>query len=154
MQISRFARFPIIHWRLVGQLRSGNVGHDLSTVFHHHPAAVGHDANLRPRQVPLVENPLYFLFAALVNDDQHALLRFAKHDFVGRHVRDPLRNLAQINLDAGAGAGGGFASGTGQTRRAHGAGGEQLQAGFQQQLFHERVPHLHRAALLPGRFPG
>ncbi len=49
-----------------------------------------------------------------------------------------------------------FASGTRQSRRAHvldarhGVGRQQFQAGFAHQFFHERIAHLHRAALLPG----
>ena len=66
----------------------------------------------------------------------------------------------KLDLDARAGASGGFASRAGQARRAHvlnagdGVGGEQFQAGFADQFFHERIAHLHRAALLAGGFLG
>ena len=103
---------------------------------------------------------LHFLFAAFVDDDEHALLRFRKHDFVAAHVRRALRDLVQLDLDAGAGARGGFAGRAGQARRAHvlnpgdRAGGEQFEARFAHEFFHERIAHLHRAALLLGGFLG
>ncbi len=83
-----------------------------------------------------------------------------KHDFVAAHVRRALRHFVQFDLDARARARGRFASGTGQTRRAHvlnardRAGGEQFQARFANQFFHERIADLHRAALLLGGFLG
>ena len=71
-----------------------------------------------------------------------------------------MRNFVQFDFDAGAGARGGFAGGTGQARRAHvlnagdGAGGEQFEARFAHEFFHERIADLHRAALLLGGFLG
>ena len=124
-------------------------------MFDHHPAGVGDAADLRPGQVPLVKNAFDFVLAARLDDDEHALLRFAEHDFVGRHVGARCGTLVQFDLDAGAGARGGLAGRTGQARRAHvlnaghGVGGQQFQARFANQLFHERIAHLHRAALLP-----
>ena len=127
---------------------------------HLHVAGVGDDADLGPRQIPLVENAFHFLFAALVDDDEHALLRFRKHDLVAAHVRRALRNFVEFDLDARAGARGHFAGGTGQTRRAHvlhagdATGGEQFEARFAHEFFHERIADLHRAALLLGGFLG
>jgi len=89
-----------------------------------------------------------------VDDDEHSFLGFAQHDLVRRHVRGALGNLAEVDLDAGAGARGRFARRAGQARRAHvldagdRAGGEQFQARLAHELFHERIAHLHRAALL------
>ena len=71
-----------------------------------------------------------------------------------------MRNLVQFDFDARAGARGGFAGGAGQTRRAHvldardRAGGQQFEAGFANEFFHERIADLHRAALLLGGFLG
>src|SRR5208283_5630348 len=125
-----------------------------------HAAGVGHDADFRPRQIPLVENPFHFRFAALVDDDEHALLRFGEHNLVARHVRRALRHFVEFDLNARARARGGFAGRTGQARRAHvlnardRAGGEQLEAGFANQFLHKRIAHLHRATLLLGGFLG
>ena len=83
-----------------------------------------------------------------------------KHDFVTAHVRRALRHFVQFDLDARARARRRFARRTRQTRRAHvlhardRAGGEQFQARFAHQLFHERIADLHRAALLLGGFLG
>ena len=156
-QVSRLTRFAVIHRRFIRQLRRRNVGHDLAVVFHDHAARVGDRSNFRPGQIPLVENPLDLLFAAFVDDEEHAFLRFAEEDFVRRHVRHALRNFGKVDLDAGAGARRRFAGGTGQTGRAHvlNAGHrprrEQFKTGFQHQLLHERVAHLHGPALLLGR---
>ncbi len=71
-----------------------------------------------------------------------------------------MRNFVEFDLDARAGARSHFASGTGQARRAHvlharnRAGGEQFEARFAYELFHERIADLHRAALLFGGFLG
>ena len=71
-----------------------------------------------------------------------------------------MRDLVQFNLDARARARGGLAGRAGQTRRAHvlnardRAGGQQFETGFADEFFHERIAHLHRAALLLGGFLG
>jgi len=60
--------------------------------------------------------------------------------------------------DAGAAAAAHFAGGAGQAGRAHvldahdRARAHRLQAGFEQQLFQERISHLHVGALLPAFF--
>ena len=69
-----------------------------------------------------------------------------------------LGDFGQVDFDAGPRARGGFTGRAGQTRGAHvldagdGAGGQQFQASFADQLFHERIAHLHGAPLLFGRF--
>ena len=93
-------------------------------------------------------------FAAALGDQQHALLRFAEHHFVGRHAGFALRHAREFDLDAHAAARGHFAGGAGEPRGAHvlnaddGAGGHGFEAGFEQQLFQERIAHLHVGALL------
>src|SRR5258707_4215197 len=49
----------------------------------------------------------------------HALLGFTEHDFVGAHAGFALRNLSEIDFDAGAAAGGHFAGGAGEAGGAH-----------------------------------
>ena len=78
LQISRLLRFALIDGRFVGDFFRGNVHDEFAAVTHHHVAGVGDDADFGPRQIPLVENRLHFLLAALVDDDEHALLRFAR----------------------------------------------------------------------------
>ena len=95
LEIFRFAEFALINRRFVGEFFGGNVRDRLAVVLDDHAAGVGDEADFRPGQVPFVENALHLGFAALLDDDQHALLRFAEHDFVGRHVRRALRHLAR-----------------------------------------------------------
>src|SRR5204863_9962998 len=136
----------------VGQFRSRHVNDDISVVLDDHSAGIGDEADLSPGQIPFIENLLNLLFAPAMNDDQHALLRFAEHDFVGGHVRRALGNFVQFDLDAGAGASGSFASGAGQTGGAHvldsgdSAGGKQFEASFEHELLHERIADLHGTA--------
>ena len=60
----------------------------------------------------------------------------------------------EVDLDAAAAAAGGLAGRAGQARRAHvldardGVGGEQFEAGFEQELFLERIAHLHGGPVL------
>ena len=90
-----------------------------------------------------------FLFAALLGHQQHALLRFREHDLVRRHAGFALRHAVQFDLDARLAAAAHFASGARQPRRAHvlnahdRAGLHGFETGFEQQLFHERIAHLH-----------
>ena len=160
-EVSRFLGFAMINGRFVRDLFRGDVGHHLAALFRTTMWPVSGDhADFGPRQIPLVENLLHFLFAALVHHDEHAFLGFGKHDFVAAHVGRALRHLVQLDLDAGARAGGGFARGARQAGGAHvlhagdRAGGEQFQARFADELLHEGIAHLHRAALLLGRFLG
>ena len=129
-------------------------------VFHDHLARIRHPANLGGGQIPFVKNTPHLFLAALLHDDEHALLRLAQQNLVGRHARAALRHLGQVNLNAGAAPRGGFAGGTSEAGGAHvlntrhGSGGQQLEAGFHAKLFHEGIAHLHGAALLFGRFLG
>ena len=71
-----------------------------------------------------------------------------------------LGHFVQLDFDAGARAGRRLARRTGQAGGAHvldarhRAGGQQFQAGLADQLFHERIAHLHRPALDLGGFQG
>ena len=150
----------MVQRRLVGELGCRHGGDHFAVVFDHHHSVVGHLAHFGPRQIPLIENPLHLFLAPLVHDDEHALLRFAQQNLVRRHVGCALRHLGQIDLDAGTAAGRCLAGGAGQAGCAHvlysrdRAGRQQLEAGFHAEFLHERIAHLHSAALLLGRFLG
>ena len=85
---------------------------------------------------------------------QHALLRFAQHHFVGCHAGLALRHARELDFDAQAAARRHLARRAGESRRAHvlnrddRAGLHRFEARLQQQLFHERVAHLHVGPLL------
>ena len=105
-------------------------------------------------QAPLPEDAEDFVLAALLGHQQHALLRFGEHDLVGRHAGFALRHAVQIDLDADFAAAAHLAGGAGQAGGAHvlnaddRAGLHGFEAGFEQQLLHERIAHLHVGPLL------
>src|SRR6266852_2052969 len=126
----------------------------LTVIFHAHQAAVGDLADDHSVESPLLEDGEYFVFASIFGDEQHALLRFAEHDFVGRHSRFALQNFREIDFDAGAAARCHFRRGARETRRAHvldrdnRAGLHGFEASLEQELFHEGVADLDVGALL------
>ena len=73
---------------------------------------------------------------------------------VGRHAGLALRDAIQIDLDADVRRGCPSRTTRGEPRRAHVLNGDDraglhgFQAGFEQQLFEERIAHLHVRALL------
>ena len=134
LQIFRLLRVALVNRRFIGNFFRRNVRHDFAVVLHDHPTGVRDKSDFRPRQIPFVENPFYLGFAALVDDDEHPLLRFGEHEVVAGHVRRALRHLVQLDFNSRSGARRRFTGRTGQSRRAHvlnardRAGGEQLQA--------------------------
>jgi hypothetical protein len=94
-----------------------------------------------------------FVFAAFFGDQQHALLAFGEHDFVGGHAGFALRNEVEFDVEADAAARAHFAGGAGEAGCAHvlnaddGAGLHGFKAGFQEQLLHKGVADLNVGAL-------
>ena len=132
----------------------GNFRDDLSVMQHAHQAIFGDAPDFHRVEAPLREYGEHFLLAAALGHQQHALLRFAEHHFVGRHAGFALRHARQLDLDAQAAARRHLARRTGEPRRAHvlnrddRAGLHRFEARLEQQLFHERVAHLHVGPLL------
>src|SRR5882762_2927695 len=132
----------------------GNFRGDAAVVVDAGNAAFGDAADDDGIESPLFEDGKDFTFAAFFGDEQHALLRFAEHDFVGRHARFALGNFGEIDFDAGAAARSHFHGGTGEASGAHilnrddRASLHGFEAGFEEQLFHEGVADLHVGALL------
>ena len=60
-------------------------------------------------EIPALENLENLPFTPLLGDDQHALLRFGEHHFVGGHAGFTLRDEVDLDLDAGTGTGAHFA---------------------------------------------
>ena len=121
-------------------------------------AVVRHAAHFNGVESPFVEHVEDFAFAPAFGDQQHALLRFAEHHFVRRHVGFALRHARQVHFDSHAAARSHFRTRTRQPCRAHilnrdhGARAHRFEARLQQQLFHERVADLHVGPLLLGFF--
>ena len=153
-QVLRLGHRTLVHRRLVGQRAVRNLGdHDAALLDAKH-AVARHLADVRRVQVPFVENPLDLRLAPLLDDQQHALLRFGQHDFVRRHAGLALRHERDVDLDAGAAARSHLGGRAGQPRRAHvldadeRVGLHHFEARLEQQLLHERIADLHRRPLL------
>ena len=150
----------MINRRIVGEFGGWDGGNDFAMVFDNHHPVSGHFTHLGPWQIPLVKNPFDLFLTTLVDDDEHPLLRLAEQDFIRRHVGGALRHLGQVDLDAGPATSRRLAGRAGEAGRPHvlyacdSAGGEQLKTGLHTEFLHERIAHLHRAALLLGRFLG
>src|SRR3981189_3626989 len=113
---------------------------DASVVVDAGDAPFGDLADDNGIQAPLLEDGQDFILAPLLGHQQHALLGFAEHDFVGRHAGLALRNFGKVDLDAGAAARSHFHGGTGEAGGAHvlnrydRAGLHGLEAGLKKQF--------------------
>src|SRR5690348_2168536 len=126
-----------------------------AAIFEHTQKAIARDAaDLDGVEAPFAEHLEDFAFAAELGDKEHALLRFAEHDFVGRHARFTLRDAREFDFDARAAAGGHFAGRAREARGAHilnrddSAGAHGFEAGFEEKFFHEGIADLDVGALL------
>ena len=137
-----------------GEWMRGNFGGDSAVVVDAGDAAFSNLADHNGIEAPLFEHGEDFMLAALPRHQQHALLRFAEHDFVRGHAGFALGNFGEIDLDAGAAAGSHFHGGTSEAGSAHvlnrhdRAGLHGFEAGFEQQLLHEGIADLHVRAFL------
>ena len=145
----RCLRFARIKRRFFGERFRRNFGGNGAVIAHAHHAVVGDATDLRARHIPFVENLAHDFFFSTFHDDQHSLLRFAQQNFVRRHAWFALGHFREIDFHARSAAARGFAGRAGQSRRAHvlnagdGIRREQFEAGLQEQLFFERIAHLH-----------
>ena len=160
---ARHRRLPALQRTLVdrsvvGERFVGNFGNNFSVLQHAHLAVRGDAADLDRVESPFFENAEDFLLAAFLRHQQHALLRFAQHDFVGRHAGFALGNEVKFDFGSYMAARAHFAGGAGQPGRAHvlnaddGAGLHGFEAGFEQKLFQERVAYLNVGPLGLGGF--
>ena len=146
--------WPVVERRVVGERTQRNVGRHFAVPFQHHVAGVGDFADHREIQLPLAKDRLGLGLAAGLEDDQHPLLAFGQHHFVGRHAVFAARHLVHVEPNTGAALRGHLDGRGSEARRPHvlnsddRVGRHQLQARFDQQLFGERIADLHRRALL------
>ncbi len=139
----------LIDRRIIGQRGIRNLRDNFAVLQHAHLRIARNAANFDRIQAPLLKYAEYLVFAPFLRDQQHALLRLAQHDLVRSHARFALRNAIQFNLNAGAAARAHFARGACEAGRAHilnsdnGARLHGFKASLEQQLFKERIPHLH-----------
>src|ERR1022692_3809115 len=146
----------VVERPFVGQFPVGNFGDDVAVVADAHLAIAGDPADLGGSQSPFLENAEDFVLAAFIGHQQHALLALAEHDLVRRHAGFALRDAVELDFDADFAAAAHLAGGAGQPGGAHilyaddGAGLHGFDAGFEQELLHEGVAHLHVGPLLLG----
>src|SRR6266481_1697531 len=95
----RLRNRPLIYRPLFGQWMGRNLCRQLAAVPHAQKSALGHFANNDGVESPFLEDIENFLLAAVLGNQQHALLRFTEHDLVRCHARFPLRHFRQIDFD-------------------------------------------------------
>ncbi len=148
----------IVNGPFFGERMRGDFRGDSAVVVDAGDATFGDLADDDGVETPLLENGKHFVLAALFGDQQHALLRFAEHDFVGRHTSFALRDFGEIDFDAGAATRSHFHSGAGEAGGAHVLNRDNcaslhgFEAGLKQKFLHEGIADLHVRALLLGLF--
>ena len=148
----------VVERSCIGQLLIGDFRYNAAVILDAEQAVAGDAADRDGVQTPLAEDVEDFALAAFLRHQQHALLRFGEHDLIRSHAGFTLRHVLQVDLDADSAAAAHLTGRAGEAGRAHvlnaddGAGLHRLQTGFEQQLFQERVAHLHVGALLLGLF--
>ena len=130
------------------------IGDDVALPEEAHARLLADDADLRDVHAPLAEDRGDLGLAPPVDDEDHALLRLGEHQLVRRHPGLAHRDLRQVELHPDAAAGAHLERRGRQPGRSHvldrdhGVALEDLEDGFEDELLHERVAHLHgRAAL-------
>ena len=148
----------IIDRTFFGEGMRGNLRDDFSVILDDAAGRRGDFADDGGIEAPLFENVEHFVFAAFFGDEEHALLRFAEHDFVGSHAGFALGNVGEIDFDAGVAARSHFAGGAGEAGGAHvldaddGSSLHGFEAGFEKKFFDEGIADLDVGALLLGLF--
>ncbi len=146
----------LIDRSLIGESGNRDVGLDLTFMTHNEPTGAGGLADNGEIQPPFAKDRLGLCFRAWAQHHQHALLALGEHHLIGGHSRFALGHMVEVQLDADAALARHLDRGGGEPRRAHILDGDdgvllhQLQAGLEQQLFGERIAHLHGRTLLGG----
>ena len=155
-RLRRLDERPVVDRRLVAELLDRQIGHHLAAVPHDEALARRGLADDREVEPPFAEDRLGLLFLLRLEHHEHALLALRQHHLVGAHAVFAARHLVEIERDAEIALGAHLDRRAGQARRAHvldrdhAALGHDLEAGFEQQLFRERIADLHGRALLLG----
>src|SRR5438034_909816 len=111
--------WAIVNGAFFGERMRGNLRGDCAVISYNGQATISDRADDDGVESPLLKNVEDFAFAALFGDEQHALLRFAEHDFVRRHAGFALGNFGEVNFNAGAAARRHFHGGAGEAGGAH-----------------------------------
>ena len=105
--------------RLVGQRTVRDLGDELTAVPDPQQAVARDLADVHGVEIPFREDPLDLGLTALLDHEQHPLLRLRQHDLVRRHPRLALRHARDIDLDASASARSHLGRRAGQAGRTH-----------------------------------
>ena len=146
----------LIERRFIGKGGNRNVGDGLALELQDKALRVGRDADDGEVQFPLAEDLLGFRLAARLEHHEHALLAFRQHHLVRRHALLAARHLVEVEFDARATLVRHFAGRGGEPGRTHvldaddGVRRHEFEAGFEQQLFGERITDLDGGALFLG----
>src|ERR1700674_5778799 len=139
----------LIYGSRIRERRVRNFRNDLAVLEHPHLRIGGDPADFHRIQSPLLEDAEDVFFAALLRDQQHALLRLAEHDLVRCHASFALRDAVELDFNTGAAPRAHLTGRAGQAGGAHvlysndRARLHRFQAGFEQQFFEEWVPNLN-----------
>ena len=110
-------------------------------------------ADLHSVELPALEDAFDVALPAGAREDEHPLLRFAEHHLVRRHTLGAARDDVDIDAHAHAALGRHLARRAGEARgaeildrldRVH---GDEFERRLHEELFEERIAHLHRRPL-------
>ena len=91
-KVGRLRHRATVEWRPVRQRLSADLRDHLALVLDAHSAVRRDLANADRVEVPLLEDALDLSLAPTLDDKEHALLGFGKHDLVRRHACFALRD--------------------------------------------------------------
>src|SRR5690242_12085352 len=112
---------------------------------HTHTRLTDHSADCYRVQSPFFEDAKHFALASAFRHEEHALLRLAEHNFIGRHSALALWYVIELDLDANVAASPHLARGAGQTCGSHVLDADYcaslhgLETGFQQKFFQKGI---------------
>ncbi len=140
---------PMVKRGIIGERGVGDFRDYFAVLQHSHGGLSDHAPDGDGVESPLLEDAEHFVLAASFGHQQHALLRFAQHDFVRRHRGLALGHKIELNFQPHTAPPAHLAGRAGEPRRSHvlnadnRAGLHGFQAGFEQQFFQKGVADLH-----------
>ncbi|MBT9148758.1 MAG: hypothetical protein DDT27_01595 [Dehalococcoidia bacterium] len=102
----------------------------------------------------MIKDRSYLILVALLDNDQHPLLRFREHHLIGGHSLCSARHLEDIYFQTAPTSGSALHRGAGEPRcpqvlhAYNPVGLRKMQTGLDEQFFQKGVAHLHRRAQL------
>ena len=144
----------VIDRRLVAKLLDRQVGDGLAVMLHDEALGRRGLADDGEVEAPFAEDRLGLFLLLGLEHHEHALLAFGEHHLVGGHAGLAARHVVELERHAEIALGAHLDRRAGEPRRAHVLDrdhailGHDLETGFEQELFRERIADLHGRALL------